>query len=172
MHQTSIIRTNETLLIEHTSTRVERHTQNLRPFLYATKELPSCVFGILGQSLMIYSSWNRLLPEETGATLSDEGDLPTLRVRMSRAGSSNWGSMVATTLPRLLAHALLLLVDELAPFFHLGSIAGDVPLDHVCVLVQFDCFPRDQCLPKASVGLAPTIDVSETCHLDWNDRPI
>ena len=66
-------------------------SHNLRPLLFATKELPltSCVFGILGGGLKFESSRNHLLPQGTCATLSDEGDLPMLQPRMSRAGSSN-----------------------------------------------------------------------------------
>ena len=100
MYQSSIIRTSRTSL------------------LFATKELPSPsrVFTIMQQGLMIESSWNR--------------GLPALRQRMSRARSPNsivqkyapnpmviWGLVDVTILPRLLAHALLLLV-ELAPHVH------------------------------------------------------
>ena len=74
----------------NTQAPVLNASHNLRPFLPA-KELPStsCVFGIFGGGLMFVSLWNHLLPEGIGATLCDVSGLPTLRLRMSRARSSN-----------------------------------------------------------------------------------
>ena len=87
---------------------------------------------------MFESSRNHLMPEGAGATLSDEGDLPTLRLRMSRAGSSNSifdKSASIKTSPHTQSHGRLgfngcdipadiararssSLADELAPYVH------------------------------------------------------